>query len=66
MFIQEREKKRHTILLYGEPNSGKTSFLECCKTIFDGYDDRETNSKFGIQIKHKETKAALVIGDEWD
>lgn len=51
LFIQEREDKKHTIVLYGRPNSGKTTFLDKGKAIFDGYDNRQAEGRFGTLIR---------------
>lgn len=66
LFIKKVEPKKHSILLYGKPNSGKTTLLDHCQEIFDGHDNRQSDGRFGMLIRNRQTKASLVIGDEWD
>ena len=54
------------ILMYGASNSGKSTFMNYIQKIFKGYDNREASDRFGMWIKYQDTKASLVVADEWE
>ena len=54
------------ILMYGASNSGKSTFMNYIQKIFKGYDNREASDRFGMWIKFQDTKASLVVADEWE
>ena len=52
--------------MYGASNSGKSTFMNYIQKIFKGYDNREASDRFGMWIKYQDTKASLVVADEWE
>ena len=65
LLIQEREKKRRCILLHGNANSGKTTFLKILGEIFKAYDERATGQRFGLQIRSLDRNPSVCTSDEW-
>ena len=65
LFIQKREAKRRCIMLHGVANSGKSTFLNIFKEIFQAYDERSTGQRFGVQLASSEHKPSLCVSDEW-
>ena len=52
--------------MYGAANSGKSTLTNYIQKIFKGYDNREASDRFGMQIRYQDTKASLVVADEWE
>jgi len=65
LFLIGTEKKRRSILCYGNSNSGKTSLGRIFKEIFDGFAFRSAE-KYAVQMRRRDCNPSLVVEDEWD
>ena len=66
IWLLKKVNKQRMILMYGASNSGKSTFMNYIQKIFKGYDNREASDRFGMWIKYQDTKASLVVADEWE
>ena len=63
--LEEHFGKRRTILCYGAPNSGKSQFVEAFQEIFNGFEYRNTASKFALAMRGSDKSPSLVIAHEF-
>ena len=64
LFLLKSDKKRFTLWVDGDSNTGKTEMLLIIDKIFYCYSYMETNSHFCVKIFRKEFKTQIVLVDE--